>query len=58
MIENPQLYFRWGERNTENGDTEFYVYSTEEDVSKGHVINIFLQDIFSEVNEKTVYFHN
>lgn len=58
MIENPQLYFRWGERNTENGDTEFYVYSKEEDVSKGYVINIFLQDIFSEVNEKTVYFHN
>lgn len=50
MTENPKLYFRWGERTTENGDTEFYVYSTEEDVSKGYVINIFLQDIFSEVN--------
>ena len=58
ITENPQLYFRWGERTTENGDTEFYVYSTKEDVDKGYMFNIFLQDIFSEVNEKTVYFHN
>lgn len=58
ITENPQLYFRWGERTTENGDTEFYVYSTQEDVDKGYVINIFLQNIFSEVNEKTVYFHS
>lgn len=58
ITENPQLYFRWGERTTENGGTEFYVYSTQEDADKGYMINIFSHNIVSEVNEKTVYYHS
>lgn len=58
ITENPQLYFRWGERTTENGGTEFYVYSTQGDADKGYMINIFSHNIVSEVNEKTVYYHS